>query len=90
MSLTRQKKRKLESLLNTVTIVILLGLVGVSFMIMKTTAESNYLSIDVTKTQSEKESRVVKEMRLMTLEMKNLQKDMAEIREKIEKRANNN
>ena len=90
MSLTRQKKRKLESLLNTVTIVILLGLVGVSFMIMKTTAESNSLSIDVTKTQSEKESRVVKEMRLMTLEMKNLQKDMAEIREKIEKRANNN
>jgi len=85
MALSRQKKRKLEFLMNTVTIVLLLGLVGVSFMIMRTTAESNSLSIDVTNIRSKKESKVVQEMRLMTLQMKNLQKDISEIRDKIEK-----
>jgi|TARA_R110002074_G_scaffold230736_1_gene402287 uncharacterized protein YsxB (DUF464 family) len=90
MALSRQKKRKLEFLMNTVTIVLLLGLVGVSFMIMRTTAESNSLSIDVTNIRSKKESKVVQEMRLMTLQMKNLQKDISEIRDKVEKTKNNN
>ena len=69
MALSRQKKRKLEFLMNTVTIVLLLGLVGVSFMIMRTTAESNSLSIDVTNIRSKKESKVVQEMRLMKLKV---------------------
>tara|TARA_B100000214_G_C23966104_1_gene627788 strand:- start:1591 stop:1860 length:270 start_codon:yes stop_codon:yes gene_type:complete len=89
MALSRQKKRKLEFLMNTVTIVLLLGLVGVSFMIMKTTAESNSLSIDVTNMRSKKESKVVQEMRLMTLQMKNLQKDIEEIRDRVENQNNN-
>ncbi len=75
--------------MNTVTIVLLLGLVGVSFMIMKTTAESNSLSIDVTNMRSKKESKVVQEMRLMTLQMKNLQKDIEEIRDRVENQNNN-
>ena len=77
---------KLEKILNTSVVLILGGLVLVGFMIMSKTAESNSITVDVAKYQSDKESRIVKEMRLMSLEMKNLQKDMEAIRDKIEKK----
>jgi hypothetical protein len=78
------KKKKLESILNIVTIVLLLTFAGVGFMIMETTAESNSVSIDVTNIRNKKEFRLAQEMRLMTLEIKNLQKDIEAIRDKLE------
>jgi len=82
----REQALKLEKMLNVSALLILGALVLAGFMVMSNTAESNSLTIDVAKHQSEKESRVVKEVRLLTLEMKNLQKDIEAIRDKIEKK----
>tara|TARA_B100001094_G_C18164164_1_gene791046 strand:+ start:791 stop:976 length:186 start_codon:yes stop_codon:yes gene_type:complete len=55
---------------------------------MNQTAESNKVTADIAKVQSERKSRVVREVALLTAELRNLQKDidaiMAVLR-KIEK-----
>ncbi len=57
-------------------------------MVMNQTAESNKVTADIAKVQSERKSRVVREVALLTAELRNLQKDidaiMAVLR-KIEK-----
>ena len=54
-----------------------LGIAG--FMVMEQTAESNKVTADIAKVQSENKSRVVREVNLLTVEIKNLQKDMSRI-----------
>lgn len=51
---------------------------------MNSTAESNSITVDVAKIQTENKTRVVKEVALLTAEIKNLQKDMDKILENIE------
>lgn len=81
-------KNRLEKALNIVTI-LLVGVLGVSgFMVMSQTADSNKVTTDIAKIQSERKSRVIQEVALLTSEIRNLQKDMDAILavlEKIEK-----
>ena len=78
----------LEKAVNMVAIVLLLALGAVALIVMQKTTESNAISTKATVTQSKKQSRVAKEVRLLTIELQNLQKDFAEIkkRAKQEKR----
>ena len=77
------RKEGLTKLINIVTI-LLVGCLGVAgFMVMNQTAESNKVTADIAKIQSEHKSRVIQEVALLTAEMRNLQKDMDEILELI-------
>ena len=79
MLTTEMQKRKAEKILTTVTILLVAALGIAGFMVMEQTAESNKVTADIAKIQSENKSRVVREVALMTAEIKNLQKDMSEI-----------
>ena len=73
------QKRKAEKILTTVTILLVAALGIAGFMVMEQTAESNKVTADIAKAQSENKSRVVREVNLLTIEIKNLQKDMSRI-----------
>ena len=73
------QKRKAEKILTTVTILLVAALGIAGFMVMEQTAESNKVTADIAKAQSENKSRVVREVNLLTAEIKNLQKDMSRI-----------
>lgn len=64
--------------------VLLCGLAVVIFFIAQATTESNAVTTEVALLQAKEESRLVKEMRLLTLEVKNLQKDIDVIRDDLE------
>lgn len=69
-------KAKLERAL-TITTALLVGTLGIAgFMVMNQTAESNKVTADIAKIQSDHKSRVIQEVALLTAEMRNLQKDM--------------
>lgn len=78
------EKKKVAAIINIVTIVLLLGLLVPVFMVLKHTAESNEVTTRVALIQSKEESRIVKEVRLLTLELRNLQKNMDEIHTKVD------
>ena len=71
-------------LLDRIAIALLLALVGVGFSIMYHTAESNKVTTDVALIQTKNKSRVIQEVRLLTLEIRNLQKDIDKIRDILE------
>ena len=83
-----KNKRNLNRILN-ITTILLVGALGIAgFMVMNQTAESNKVTADIAKIQSKNKSKVVQEVALLTIEMRNLQKDMDAILavlEKIEK-----
>ena len=72
-------------IINAVTIVLLLLFGIASFMVMQKTTESNLVTVDVARIQSQNRSRVVQEVALLTVEVKNLQKDMDKILETLKK-----
>lgn len=76
----------LEKAVNIIAIVLLLGLAGCALMVMMNTTESNAVTTEAAVHLSKKESRIVKEVRLLTLELRNLQKDVEKIREQTRKR----
>ena len=82
------QKRKAEKILTIVTTLLISALGIAGFMVMNQTAESNKITADIAKVQSERKSRVVREVALLTAELRNLRKDidaiMAVLR-KIEK-----
>ena len=78
------KKNKAIDVLNVVGMELLLGIVITSFMAYRSTVESNVVTTEVALLQSKEESRLVKEMRLMTLELRNLQSDIDAVRTKLE------
>ena len=80
---------KLTKFVDTIAIVLLLLLVGVGFMIMKTTVESNSVTADIAAIQAKHKKSVLIQVGLMTAEMKNLQKDMEAVREELEKARKN-
>lgn len=72
-------RKNLEKLL-TGTTILLVGILGIAgFMVLDLTAESNKVTVDVAKIQSEHKSQISKEVALMTSELRNLQKDMDKI-----------
>jgi len=71
--------KNLDKIVNMIAIT-LIAMLGVAvFMSLNSTAESNRVTVDVAKIQSENKSRVLKEVALLTAEIKNLQKDMDKI-----------
>tara|TARA_B100001094_G_scaffold220424_1_gene214495 strand:- start:1054 stop:1344 length:291 start_codon:yes stop_codon:yes gene_type:complete len=84
-------QRSVNKLINTITILLIVGLGIAGFMALDKTAESNLVTADIAKIQSEHKSRVIQEVALLTAEMRNLQKEMntiislLEIIKKIEK-----
>ena len=73
-----------EKLINTATVCLLLCLLGAGFMVMNKTAESNKVTADIAVIQSKHKKAVLIQVGLLTAEMKNLQKDMTYIREKVD------
>ena len=73
------QKRKAEKILTTVTILLVAALGIAGFMVMEQTAESNKITTDIAKVQSKNKSLLVREVALLTVEIRNLQKDMEEI-----------
>ncbi|MBG17389.1 MAG: hypothetical protein CMB77_03435 [Euryarchaeota archaeon] len=77
--MNRNSKKGLENLINIVTI-LLVGCLGIAgFMVMNQTAESNKVTADIAKIQSEHKSRVIQEVALLTAQLRNVEKDMDEI-----------
>lgn len=72
-------KIKVEKILIIVT-VLLVGALGIAgFMVMNQTAESNKVTADIAKIQSEHKSRVIQEVALLTAQLRNVEKDMDDI-----------
>ena len=72
-------KIKAEKILTIVT-VLLVGALGIAgFMVMNQTAESNKVTADIAKIQSEHKSRVIQEVALLTAQLRNVEKDMDDI-----------
>ncbi len=72
-------KIKVEKILTIVT-VLLVGALGIAgFMVMNQTAESNKVTADIAKIQSEHKSRVIQEVALLTAQLRNVEKDMDDI-----------
>lgn len=65
-------------------VVLMLLLTAASFMIMYSTAESNTITVDVARIQSKNKSRIIQEVALLTVGVKNLQKDMDKILDTLE------
>jgi hypothetical protein len=77
-------RKKVAKFLDVLGAVLLCGLAVVIFFIAQATTESNAVTTEVALLQAKEESRLVKEMRLLTLEVKNLQKDIDVIRDGLE------
>tara|TARA_Y100000310_G_C20516628_1_gene731504 strand:- start:224 stop:463 length:240 start_codon:yes stop_codon:yes gene_type:complete len=71
--------------LDTIAIVLLLCLVGVGFIIMQKTVESNAVTADIALIQAKNKTRVIQEVGLLTAEMRILQRDLDAIRDTLEK-----
>ena len=80
---------KLEKIANTTAILLVAALGIVGFIVMYHTTESNVVTADIAKIQSQHKTRVIQEVALLTAEIRNLGKDVDEIRKilsKIEKK----
>ena len=66
-----------------ITLVGALGIAG--FMTMYHTAESNKVTADIAKIQSEHKSRVIQEVALLTVQIRNLERDVDKILESLKK-----
>ena len=73
-------KNNLNRAVNISAILIIAALGVAGFMTMYRTAESNVVTADIAKIQSEHKMRVIQEVALLTAEVRNLGKDMDEIR----------
>jgi len=74
----------LSKIVNITAIALLLCLVGVGFLVMDRTAESNAVTTRVANIQSREESHLVEEVRQLTSEFRNLQDNIDSIRDFIE------
>ena len=72
-------KNKLEKAINITSILLVGALVIAVLMAMNHTAESNKVTVDVAKVQSEHKSRVIQEVALLTAQLRNVEKDMDDI-----------
>ena len=75
----------LEKMVNIVAMLLLAALGVAGFMVMDGTAETNKVTADIAKIQSEHKSKVVREVALLTAQVRNLEKDMDTILETLKK-----
>ena len=75
----------MEKIINIATILVVAALGITGFMVMNYTAESNKVTADIAKIQSEHKTRVIQEIGLLTVEVRNLEKDVDKILEVIKK-----
>jgi len=75
----------MEKIINAATILIVAALGIAGFMVMNYTTESNKVTADIAKIQSEHKTRVIQEIGLLTAEVRNLEKDVDKILEVIKK-----
>ena len=76
----------LTKFVDSLAIVLLLALVGTGFMVMKSTTESNLVTADIALIQAKNKRKVLTEVGLLTAEVRNLQKDIEGVREKLKKK----
>ena len=74
--------------LDRITIALLLCLVGVGLTVAYKTTESNVTTIDVAKIQAANKGKVLKEIKLLSLELRMLKSDVEEIRDKLKEEEN--
>ena len=79
----------LEKIVNIFAIVLLLGLAVCALMVMQNTAESNVVTTRAAVHQANKESKVAKEVRMLTTELRNLQKDVDEVKKQVRRSKKN-
>jgi hypothetical protein len=79
---------KLVKAVDTIAIVLLLALVGVGFIVMQKTTESNAVTAEIALIQAQNKKRVIIEVGLLTAEIRNLQKDIEVLRDKADREKN--
>ncbi len=85
LSEVKKVSMKLIKAVDTIAIVLLLALVGVGFIVMKKTTESNAVTAEIALIQAQNKKRVIQEVGLLTAEIKNLQKDLNRVRTILQK-----
>ena len=81
-------QRKINKIINVVTILLIAALGVASFMVMDNTAKSNLVTADIAKIQSEHKTRVIQEVNLLSADVRNLGRDIDEIRKILKEREN--
>ena len=76
---------KMDKLVNTAALVLLLGLLGAAFMVMNYTAESNLVTTKVATIQAKNRSKVLQQIDLLTAEVRMLQEKVGRLRSKTQK-----
>lgn len=71
--------------MDTMVVVLLLGAVVSCFIVLKNTAESNLITVEVAGAQQKNVNKTIREVQLLSAEIKNIQKDMGEILNALEK-----
>ena len=79
------KNKKLSKIVDTVAILLLLSLVLAGFMIMKGTVESNAINAEISALEIKQNKNTRLQIGLLSAEIKNLQKDISVVRDKLEK-----
>ena len=77
---------KMDKLVNTAALVLLLGLLGAAFMVMNYTAESNLVTTKVATIQAKNRSKVLQQIDLLTAEVRMLQEKVGRLRSKPKRR----
>ena len=71
--------KNLDKLLNVSGIILVAAFAVCAFLAMSYTAESNKVTVDVARIQSKNKARVLQEVALLSVEIRNLGKDMDKI-----------
>lgn len=71
--------------MDTMVVALLIGAVLSCFIMLKNTAESNLMTVEVADIQQKNVNKTIREVRLLSAEIKNIQKDMDEILKTLEK-----
>ena len=78
----------LEKTVNIIAIVLLLALGASALVVMQKTTESNALATHESTRQSKKNSKVLREMRLLKSELQVLKKDVKKIKRAVDNEKN--
>jgi len=72
-----------KDLVNSIAIAMLLALVGIGLFVASATVESNALTTNVAKLDASHRGKLLREVRLLTLELKMVKSDVDEVREAL-------
>ena len=74
----------LEKIINLIAIVMLLMLASIALIVMQKTTESNAIVMEQATRKAKKRSKMYREVKLLGVEIENLQKDVSQIRKMVE------